>query len=308
MRLGRREPRARATRPGGGGERSPNPAADWAAAQVAEVRDDPLRRIALLARTYHGPQGRAPQHLPFRRAAMSFMRWQARRGVLNSLTAQPPGSRWWRAVNDRLLRDGCEAMARSGGLPGDPSSPAVALWTAFIHHPTARNWYRAHNASICAGYLDNRELAERESMPERFFLNVALLRVLYTHALVAAPKLALGRLAVLGRLLGDPRLGMAGVFLSLGRVLPDRYPPAEELRAYLAHEHRLGRMLDYGVIQPRLQLLYEWSACELGLPGLRDLVRDGNPTYAWSYEDRDVWTPPAGPLPRLLGRITAARP
>ncbi|WP_155368345.1 hypothetical protein [Catellatospora vulcania] len=300
MRLGRPEqPTAR--------RRGPD-AAQWAEAQVAAVRDDPRRRIALLARTYRGPYGQAPQHLPFRRAAMSFMRWQARRGVLNSLAARPPGSRWWRAVNDRLLRDGCEAMARSGGMAGEPSAPAVALWSAFIAQPTARHWYRAHNASIVGGYLDNRDLAEQESMPERFFLNVALLRVLYTHALVAAPKLALGRLAVLGRFLGDPRLGMAGVFLSLGRVLPDRYPPAAELRAYLAHEHRLGRMLDYGVIQPRLQRLYDWSARELGLPGLCDLVRDGNPVYAWSYADRDVWTPPDGPLPRLLGRLTAPRP
>ncbi|MFD0591628.1 hypothetical protein ACFQZ4_02815 [Catellatospora coxensis] len=187
VRLGRR---ARAPRGRAAASSGPNPAADWAADQVAGVRDDPLRRIALLARTYHGPEG-PPRHLPFRRAAMSFMRWQARRGVLNSLSSQPPGSRWWRAVNDRLLYDGCEAMARSGGVPGEPSSPAVVLWTAFIHHPTARNWYRAHNASIVSGYLDNRELAEQEPMPERFFLNVALLRVLYTHALVAAPKLAL---------------------------------------------------------------------------------------------------------------------
>ena len=51
-------------------------------------------------------------------------------------------------------------------------------------------------------------------------MNVALGRVLYAHALVAAPRLALGRFAPLGRLLGDPRLGMAGAFLSLGRVLP----------------------------------------------------------------------------------------
>jgi hypothetical protein len=37
---------------------------------------------------FRGPTGRAPRHLPFRRAALSFMRWQARRGVLNS-----PGTR-----------------------------------------------------------------------------------------------------------------------------------------------------------------------------------------------------------------------
>ena len=40
-------------------------------------------------------------------------------------------------------------------------------------------------------------------------MNVALVRVLYAHSLVAAPHLALGRFAPLGRLLGDPRLGMA---------------------------------------------------------------------------------------------------
>jgi hypothetical protein len=94
--------------------------------------------------------------------------------------------------------------------------------------PTARSWYRAHNSSIVAAYLDLRPLAELESRPERFFLNVVLLRVLYAHALVAAPRLALGRLAGLARMIGDPRLGMAGVFLSMGRVLPHRYPLSDK--------------------------------------------------------------------------------
>ena len=84
-------------------------------------------------------------------------------------------------------------------------------------------------------------------------MNVALLRVLYAHALAAAPRLALGRFAPLGRVLGDPRLGMAGVFLSLRRVLPDRYPLALDVERYIADEQRLGRMLDYAVIVPRLQ-------------------------------------------------------
>ena len=64
----------------------------------------------------------------------------------------------------------------------------------------------------------------------------------------------------LGRVVGDPRLGMAGVFLSLGRVLPDRYPLTLDVERYIADEQRLGRMLDYAVIVPRLQRLYEWSA------------------------------------------------
>jgi hypothetical protein len=280
----------------------------WAREQVNAVRDDPRGRLALIERTYHGPTGRAPHHLPFRRAALSFMRWQAQRGLLNPLDGSPPGSQWWRQINERLLQDGCESVALAGGLAGAPSSPAVRLWLEFIETPTARNWYRAHNASIVSAYLEHRDLAEGESMPERFFMNVALGRVLYAHALVGAPRLAVGRFAPLGRLLGDPRLGMAGAFLSLGRVLPDRYPLVEEVETYLAAEHRLGRLIDYAVILPRIQRVYEWSAEELCEPRLVELVRDGNPIYAWRFEERHVWHTPEMPLVgRLLERATRAR-
>jgi len=279
-----------------------------AEAQVASARDDPAARLALLVRTYHGPTGRAPRHLRFRRAALSFMRWQVQRGVLDPLDASPPGSVWWRAVNERLLRDGCEAVALVGSLPGAPSSHAVRLWLEFIARPTARNWYRSHNASIVSAYLEHQPLAEAENAPERFFMNVALGRVLYTHAVVAAPRLALGRFGPLARVLADPRLGVAGVFLSLRRVLPDRYPLALDVESYIADEQRLGRVLDYAVIVPRLQPLYEWSAEELGEPRLLELVRDGNPIYVWPYAERHVWHSPHMPLAgRVLERLTRAR-
>ncbi len=272
---------------------------------MAAVRDEPAARLGLMARVFRGPTGHAPRHLPFRRAALSFMRWQAHRGVLDPLQASPPGSPWWRAVNERLLRDGCETVAILGGLPGAPSSPAVRLWLEFSARPTGRNWYRAHNASIVGGYLAHRGLAEAESAPERFFMNVALVRVLYAHALVAVPRLALGRLAPLGRVLGDPRLGMTGVFLSLRRVLPDRYPLDGDVERYVADEQRLGRMLDYAVIVPRLQRLYEWSAEELAQPRLLELVRDGNPMYVWPYEERHVWRSRRMPFAaRVLARVT----
>jgi hypothetical protein len=283
-------------------------ALDRAEAQVAAVRDDPEARLALMARVFRGPTGQAPRHLPFRRAALSFMRWQERRGVLDPLDASPPGSAWWRAVNERLLRDGCETVALLGGLPGEPSSQAVRLWLDFGARPTGRNWYRAHNASIVGAYLEHQALAEAESAPERFFMNVALLRVLYAHALVGTPRLALGRLAPLGRLLGDPRLGMAGVFLSLRRVLPSRYPLDRDVERYVSDEQRLGRMLDYAVIAPRLQALYEWSAEELAEPRVCELVREGNPIYAWPFEERHVWHARQMPVAaRVLGRVTRPR-
>ncbi len=276
-----------------------------AEAQVAGARDDPAGRLALMGRVFHGPTGHAPRHLPFRRAALSFMRWQSRRGVLNPLDASPPGSVWWRAVNERLLLDGCETVGLLGGLTGSPSSQAVRLWLEFAARPTGRNWYRAHNASIVGAYLDHRGLAEAESSAERFFMNVALARVLYAHALNAAPRLALGRWAPVGRLLGDPRLGMAGAFLSLGRVLPDRYPLTLNVERYIADERRLGRMLDYAVIVPRLQRLYEWSAEELADPRVLGLVRDGSPIYAWPFEERHVWRSRHMPLAaRVLEHVT----
>jgi hypothetical protein len=280
----------------------------WADVQIAAARDDPAARLALMERLFHGPTGRAPRHLPFRRAALSFMRWQVERGLLNPLDVSPAGSVWWRAMNERLLRDGSEAIALVGGVPGDPSSHAVRLWLQFAATPTPSCWYRAHNASVVAGYLEHEGLADGETAPERFFMNVALARVLYAHALVAAPRLALGRFAPLARLLGDPRLGIAGAFLSLRRVIPDHYPLTRDVEWYIADEQRLGRLLDYAVIAPRLQRLYEWSAEVLGEPRLLGLVRDGSPIYAWPYEQRHVWRTRHLPFPgRVLERLTRVR-
>ena len=232
------------------------------------------------------------------------MRWQVRRGVLNPVDASPPGSVWWRRVNERLLRDGCETVALLGGLAGEPSSQAVRLADVRCETDGAQLVPGAQ-LDIVDAYSGHRGLADAESAPERFFMNVALARVLYAHALNAAPRLALGSLAPLGRLVGDPRLGVAGVFLSLRRILPDRYPLALDVDRYIADERRLGRLLDYAVIAPRLQRLYEWSADELAESRLLGLVRDGSPIYAWPYESRHVWR--AQDLPFLaaaLERVT----
>ena len=182
---------------------------------------------------------RLRQHLPFRwRRCRSCAGRRA--AVLDLLDASPPGSVWWRAVNERLLRDDA-AVALVGGLAGEPSSQPVRLWLEFIARPTGRNWYEL---TTRASWLPTGapRLAQAESAPERFFMDVALVRVLYAHALVGAPRLALGRFAPLGRLLGESRLGMAGVFLSLRRVLPNRYPLALDVERYIADEQRLGRL------------------------------------------------------------------
>ncbi|NMO04219.1 hypothetical protein HH308_23660 [Gordonia sp. TBRC 11910] len=281
-------------------------AAEFAQREVDRVRDDPHGRLRSLRRLYETADPASPR-LPYRRAATSFMKWQLRRGLLAPTSSTIPGSPWWRAVNERLLHDGWEAAALARGIPGTPSSAAVELSMRFIAEPTASNWYRAHNASIVSAYQDNRALAGRESRSERFFINLVLMRVLYAHALVSAPRLALSWLAPLAPVLGDPRLGMTGMFLSISRVLPARYPLCDDVEIYVADEHGFGRLLDVGVIGPRLPELYAWSAAELEQSQLSGWLAGSIPTYVWPETDRAVWDPHPGTLAAGARRILAPR-
>ncbi|MGD9694079.1 MAG: hypothetical protein AB7V42_00275 [Thermoleophilia bacterium] len=273
-------------------------AAEYARDRVDAVGDDPEARLALM-RALYAPVDDDATHLPYRRAASAFMGWQLRRGLLRPTDADPPGSAWWRGMNARIMRDGWESRALAIGHPGPPSSPTVAHAVRFVSAPSARTWYRAHNASVVAAYLEHRDLAAGEGRTERFFMNVVLLRVLFAHALVAAPRLALSWLAPVAPRLGDPRLGMTGIFLSLSRVLPNRYPLNDDVESHLRLESGIGHLLDLGVILPRLPALYDWSARELGEPALRDLIADGLPAYAWPADDAATWRIP----PRLPARL-----
>ena len=150
----------------------------YADAWVAHVRDDPRARLALLSRLYTVPPAVDRGYLPFRRAALAFMGWQLRRGLLNPGSGPSPGSPWWRAVNEALLLDTCEASALAFGRPGEPRTAGAAATLEFIREPTARTWYRAHNLTIASAYVANEDLARAEGRVERFFINLVLIRVL----------------------------------------------------------------------------------------------------------------------------------
>ncbi|BAK33235.1 hypothetical protein MLP_02210 [Microlunatus phosphovorus NM-1] len=277
----------------------------YADEMVSRVSNDPAGRLAFLRDLYRVPAAVDQGYLPYRRAAAAFMGWQLRRGLLNPDSHSAPGSLWWRTVNDSLLRDTCEASAIAFGHPGEPRTASVVATLDFIRAPSSRSWYRAHNMTIAAAYLCNEELARREGRVERFFLNLILVRVMYAHALVSAPKLALSWLAPCGRLLGDPRLGMTGIFLSLSRILPDRYPLDDDVGRHTAAEHGLGHLLDVGMIVPRLAQLYDWSAYVLRLPRLGRLLDpvSGIPSYAWDPADAGVWRPAPSRLARLARQV-----
>jgi hypothetical protein len=256
---------------------------------VAAVRDDPARRLGLASSFYDDRPGRASVR-SYRRAEIAFMRWQVRRGLLAAPDAARPGSAWWRSVNEGLLCDAWEADRLLAGQPGQASRPSVSRWSDFLRRPGPVAWYRAHNASIVAGYLVHQELSAAELPIERFFMNVALARVLFAHALVARPRLALGRVRAVSRPLGDPRWRGADLFLSLHNILPDRYPlDSITLGEILDLENYAGRLIDYGVILPRTQALYAFAAADLGEPRLLGLVQEGLPAYAWTNDEYHPW-------------------
>ena len=286
-------------------ERAPDrvPAADIAAQRVGEVRDSPQDRLELLTSSYAPPTGTKPVHLRYKRAAQAFMGWQLERGLLNPPDDPRPGSPWWRAMNERLLRDTCESRLRVLGHPGPPSSSSVKASVRFAAGPTPLRWYMAHNVTIASAYLEHRDLAERENRIERFFINLVLMRLLFAHAMVAAPRLALSWLAPVAPWLGDPRRAMTGIFLSVSRVLPNTYPLDGELDTYIAAEHTVGRLLDLGVIVPRLGELYQWSANELNIPELVDLFAGGTPSYAWDPDDSAPWSPRPNRMVRVVRRL-----
>lgn len=87
-------------------------AADFARSAVERVRDDPIARLAPLRRLYEVPRPVDRGYLPYRRAAAAFMRWQLSRGLVDPPTDDRPGSPWWRALDEGLLRDTAEARAR----------------------------------------------------------------------------------------------------------------------------------------------------------------------------------------------------
>jgi hypothetical protein len=231
------------------------------------------------------------------------MRWQIRCGVLAPIGGAQSGSPWWRAVNESLLRDATEADLLFNGADGTAGTRTVGLWLEFLHRPAPDAWYRAHNASIVDGYLRHRDLVAGEGPLERFFMDVALLRVLYAHCLLVRPQLALGRLRALGGLLGDPRRRGADLFLSLQNVLPDRYPLARtSIEQVLADENYLSRIMDYGVIAPRAGELYRHAAEDLGEPRIAGLCTGDYPVYAWPYEQRQVWRTDRSPVAIALAR------
>lgn len=268
-----------------------------AARRVEVVQAQPDLRVLLAAACY--PEGL----IDYGQAESTFLRWELDRGVLDPVR----GSAWWRAINDRLLTDKVEAhlLYVSGG--GRASTASARAWFQFLCAPAPLTWYRAHNHSVVSGYLENQALVEAEVHAERFMINVTLARVLFTHALIERPALALGPFAGVGPRIADPRGGSVSLFLDLRDVFPAHYPLHDmSVQDVLEGEGATARAIDFGLILPKVDALYAFAASTLNEPRLLALIERG--VFQYGHPNVDLNTREVPPAVRWLRVATKARP
>jgi hypothetical protein len=269
-----------------------------AAERVARVRDDPEGRYRLRVNFYEKYGFAKDGGAGYGTSELAFLRWEIDRGVLNPLDhPSRPGSRWWRDVNeDFLLAAEQAADVEAGRAPIDTVTDPVRFWIGYMRNPSRQTWYRAHNGSIAAGYLERMAVAQHECAAEQTFLNLVLYRVLYAQALVEgeAPGFIyrlihrlFGHAALLEKLesmIADPRGPSVDVLVHLPDFYPRHYPLSDaDIRHVLEQSHGPEQeavdLMDRVLISPYLAKLYVLAAGWLSTPRLCELVHKGKPCY-----------------------------
>jgi len=260
----------------------PDPDAERAAIadatrRVDDIAGDPDARFRLRFAFYHHPGAAIA---PFGSSELAFLRWEIQRGVL----AQA-GSAWWRAVNRGLLIWAEAALALHQRGTAAATTPEVARWLEFLRAPSPVRWYRAHNASIVRGYLDQMDLARSEHELEQRLITIILSRVLLAQALVDPPAHHGSSLEhELEQLVADPRLPAVDVLVHVPDLYPGHYPlvdadAAAVLDRLRSPEGILVRFFDRELVIRHQVELYEHVAEVLAIPELMTLVQGGVAHY-----------------------------
>ncbi|MDH4354071.1 MAG: DUF2071 domain-containing protein [Actinomycetota bacterium] len=254
------------------------------------MADDPGARLAFARRFYMEADDGSVHD--YGRSELAFLEWEIDRGVLND--PEPPGdaqagSPWWRAVNGRLLVEAEEAfILRSEGRDSgtEASNPGTAAWLRFLADPSPQSWYRAHDNSICRGYLAAAHLARQEEGHEQKLMNHVLYRVLFTQAVVDRRPWTLGWLTRLVSPAVDPESSVVNTVVHDPDLYPRSYPLDAADRARLERRRPgfgslLAAIIDLAVIRPQLGRLYRYAARTLGVPDVEQLHRHSTACYPW---------------------------
>jgi hypothetical protein len=217
------------------------------------------------------------------RSELDFLRWEIKRGVLNSLDdPRQPGSKWWRDVNLQfIIISETAAEIYEGKNATEPVTHEIQLWLDYIQNRTGISWYRAHNGTILKGYLNCIAQANEESVYERIFMNEVLYRVLFAQAMEEDDSFIKG----LGKIVANPMFQAVDIITNIPAFYPDDYPLSERDIKFVMHEGRsldadLEYIFDRVLILPNLKKLYEQAAKWLGNPELLSLISiAGKPIY-----------------------------
>lgn len=247
--------------------------------KVAAVADNPEGRYQL--RTAFYQKYGFGEGAGYGTSELAFMRWEIKRGVLNPL---PAGSMWWHQVNETFIYIAeLAALVHEHTLSEHDKqqlNEPVKFWLAYFQHPSSQSWYKAHNATIVAGYLQYAESATNENKPEQLFMNIVLYRLLYAQAIIEGVSI----FGELGKILADPVLPTVGVLVHLPAFYPRHYPLTQaDIRNIMHAGHTLidipEDILDEGLILPQLSGLYQEASTWLKTPQLTKLVVDNQPVY-----------------------------
>lgn len=259
-----------------------------ARATVEAVWNDPAGRLALRQKFYriHGhselmaaPADAEPEFFEYGygRSEIDFMRWEARRGVLNET-----GSAWWRGVNgDFLYWSELASLAYDAQAVDLNWELPVRRWLDYIAKPGSRTWYRAHNTSIVQGYRTRVKEAENEPNTEQVFVNIVLYRLFFAQALVED----ITGFGALGELIADPRLPAVQALVHLPDFYPKGYPlTPEEFAKVTGHggfslEEIAVRLLDQLLLAPHITDLYNAAAAWSGIDEVVTMQTQNKPTY-----------------------------
>jgi hypothetical protein len=250
---------------------------------VETLKDSPLMRIESRKAFYKKYGEEDKRHaFGFGDAEIAFLGWEAR-AVLRPPDAEPPGSVWWSSVNLWFIYlSELGSKAFETGFPKDLLPWPAQAWVNFIETPSAPAWYRAHNASIIDGYLKYADLANKETLPEKVFINMVLYRLLYAQSMVEGDFL----FPNLGKILGNPQGSAVKFITSLDAYYPEHYPMTQkEINEVMGKTHSLEalgvELMDDVLIEPELTQLYHKASIWNHQPALNGLIKNHRPAYPY---------------------------
>lgn len=250
------------------------------------LRDSPAARLAS-RKAFYKKYGRENEFDSFGYgdAEIAFFGWEER-AVLRPPHAMPPGSAWWSNVNLWFIYlSELGSKAFETGFPKNQLPLPAQAWISFIAAPSASRWYKAHNASIIDGYLRFPDLAEKETPPEKVFINMVLYRLLYAQSLVEGQFL----FPQLGKILGDPKGNSVKLITGLDAYYPEHYPMTQaEINDVLGRTHSLDALsvqfLDDVLVEPELTALYRKASVWNNQPALNTFISNHRPSYPYGED------------------------